>query len=277
MRLCFMALASAVIAFAACSRSERAGSGNSGDDVLQLDTVFCSDSIEAVGGTADCRFKVVYPVAGSKVLVDSVNSWILSQLDHAGFSFGNDSIAYPEPGGVRDMVRMCCDSMLAKAMSELSDSTFVSIGYPTGYVYEAEIVPVYVSPKAVTYSSSAYVYLGGAHGGVVSDQLTFSTADGRGYGWNMFREGTGAVLSDMIRKGLAEQYFETDADMSEWSYLSGDTLPLPVRPPYFMADGVHFEYQQYEIAPYAAGMPWCVFEYSQIDSLLAPAAALLVP
>ena len=53
-------------------------------------------------------------------------------------------------------------------------------------------------------------------------------------------------------------------------------IPLPKNPPYFTQDGLTFVYQQYEIAPYAAGMPTFSIPYDVAKGLLLHAAADLI-
>lgn len=75
------------------------------------------------------------------------------------------------------------------------------------------------------------------------------------------------------------QYFEvkTESQFKDALLINPDTLPLPASAPYFMPKGVNFDYQQYEIAPYAAGMPSCVLPYSVVKPMLTPEAAKLLP
>ena len=82
----------------------------------------------------------------------------------------------------------------------------------------------------------------------------------------------------LIREGLMRQYFDvqTAQEFKDALLIDPDTLPLPVTPPYFMPDGLHVVYQQYEIACYAAGLPGCVLPYDSVAPLLTPAAKALL-
>lgn len=81
------------------------------------------------------------------------------------------------------------------------------------------------------------------------------------------------ALKEIIKNDLMTEYFKSkDADdFRDALLVNPDTLPLPSSSPYFLADGVHFVYQQYEIAPYAAGMPGCVVPYSRVMDMFTPA------
>ena len=53
-------------------------------------------------------------------------------------------------------------------------------------------------------------------------------------------------------------------------------LPLPATDPWLTKKGVSFIYQQYEIAPYAAGMPSFVLAYDDIRPYLTEDAAKML-
>ena len=55
-----------------------------------------------------------------------------------------------------------------------------------------------------------------------------------------------------------------------------DDIPLPEAAPLFTKDGVKLTYGQYEIAPYAAGMPSFVAPYAEIAPYLSRAAREMV-
>ena len=63
-----------------------------------------------------------------------------------------------------------------------------------------------------------------------------------------------------------EQYFEvkTEKEFNDMLLVNNGTLSFPVNPPYFEEKGVCFLYQQYEIAPYAAGMPQCLIPFETL-------------
>lgn len=63
-----------------------------------------------------------------------------------------------------------------------------------------------------------------------------------------------------------EQYFEvrTESELRDILLLNNEPFPFPQNPPYFEENGVCFLYQQYEIAPYAAGMPACVIPFETL-------------
>ena len=52
--------------------------------------------------------------------------------------------------------------------------------------------------------------------------------------------------------------------LNDFLLLDGDLIPLPSWQPFPSKDGLVFTYQQYEIAPYAAGMPAFTIPYEDI-------------
>ena len=114
----------------------------------------------------------------------------------------------------------------------------------------------------VVYQSMAYVYYGGAHGGVTgSGALTFDKSTGRKIG-RFVNEDATADLQPLIRNGLLQYYSEcgetlTDIELGNRLQTTSDTIPQPVNTPYPNAtgDSLVFTYRQYEIVCYADGMP----------------------
>lgn len=114
----------------------------------------------------------------------------------------------------------------------------------------------------VVYNSQAYVYYGGAHGGITgSGALTFSKTDGSMVSQFINPDATQAI-QPLIRKGLLLYYKDagdpiTDKELSERLQIEGKTIPQPQQTPYPNAtrDSLVFTYGQYEIACYADGMP----------------------
>jgi hypothetical protein len=53
-------------------------------------------------------------------------------------------------------------------------------------------------------------------------------------------------------------------------------MPLPQCPPLFTKDGVRFIYGQYEIAPYAAGMPDFTVPYNKLEKFMKVTAKKLL-
>ena len=63
---------------------------------------------------------------------------------------------------------------------------------------------------------------------------------------------------------LKQNISRSHLDSRDILLLNNEPFPFPQNPPYFEENGVCFLYQQYEIAPYAAGMPACVIPFETL-------------
>ena len=89
----------------------------------------------------------------------------------------------------------------------------------------------------------------------------------------------------MIVDGLCEYFSDgvgekIDPETLIHEYTDGKigemNVALPEHGPWFTSGGLDFLYQQYEIAPYAAGMPGATIPYEKLAGLMTPAAAALI-
>lgn len=133
--------------------------------------------------------------------------------------------------------------------------------------------------KYYVFSSEGYAYYGGAHGGVIGNgHLTFRKTDGVRVK-NFIVPSAVSALQKVIRKGLCQYFSEegtkiTDSELDDCLLLDGKQIPLPAAySPYPTPEGLMFVYAQYEIAPYAAGMPAFCVPYSVIGKYLTVEAA----
>lgn len=127
----------------------------------------------------------------------------------------------------------------------------------------------------VVYNSSAYVYYGGAHGGVTgSGSLTFDKATGSKIDRFIRNDATGSIqplLRDGLRryyKGCGEEL--SDSELMERLFIEDSAIPLPVDAacPNAAGDSLIFTYRQYEIASYADGMPSFGIPVGELGSFL---------
>lgn len=116
----------------------------------------------------------------------------------------------------------------------------------------------------LTYAMSTYSAVGGAHGSYTSYNINISKLTDKPIEKAIDASRTRA-LQKILQKGI-EHYFkecgEADFQISSiQDYLdptgengSSKLIPLPQNTPYIENDSLCFVYQQYEIAPYAAGL-----------------------
>lgn len=125
-------------------------------------------------------------------------------------------------------------------------------------------------PHHVVFNLSWYGYAGGAHGGMLQQFLTFDKRTGKRVR-EVLPASAQKVLQKEMRRGLCKYLDCDDAQLHDLLMLDDDIfglIPFPQEPPYLTDSGVAFVYQQYEIAPYAAGMPTFVIPYDKLRSLL---------
>lgn len=123
------------------------------------------------------------------------------------------------------------------------------------------------------YLSENYVYLGGAHGGVTgSGYLTYGKSDGQLIG-GMLDESREKDMQPLLYEGV-KSYFEESGDVfdEDFLFVQDGYIPFPQKDPCPMGDSILFVYQQYEIAPYAMGMPSFKLPMAKVSSFLKPEA-----
>lgn len=149
--------------------------------------------------------------------------------------------------------------------------------------YDFAIKKTFDTPTYVVYNSQAYVYSGGAHGGVIgSGALTFNKKSGKRI--QRFVKPTAvSALQPMFRKGLLRYYSEcgetlTEEQLAERLLLENAPIPLPAitECPNVTGDSLTFTYGQYEIACYADGMPCFAISVKDLIPFLTEEAKALL-
>lgn len=234
--------------------SEKPSKGTTECDSISISRVetFTWDSINysRKSGMLNFAVKGVYPISGPEHLVTSIQKWMNEMLGGSYQGEMSDTTA---------LLRHYAHETFAEFDSETL-SFLEDMGTETEHSIEFQCA--YDTDSLLTMLFSIYSYSGGAHGGYMFCGTTFRKSDGHRYGWDIVRED--ASLSEEIKRGL-KTYFEirTDEELSDCLMLEAslDTppdvnrIPLPQSSPWLEADGLHFVYQQYEIACYAAGLP----------------------
>lgn len=269
------------------------GSGCNGSGRKGVPTAFATDSIAWNDSllSGGCRSVVAiagrYPTQGNQALLDSVRAWIADKLAYCNLFDGTplfDPGSEPLADG-QQLAAITGGKLLDIARTDFAEYMKDSISVT--YEQQVRFVPVFESDSLVTYTFSWYGYMGGAHGASSEMAQTFNRNNGAGLTFdNSFIPDSLERLKDLIKEGIWEQYFKPHISEIDWAeaptlrntlYIDPDTLPLPVCPPSFRADGVGIVYQQYEIACYAMGMPACVIPYEAVKPLLTSEAGRLIP
>lgn len=291
------AIAASAIVFGACSGKSKTTSESDikGVDIttaedsiatqpqrLVTDSVHFADSLVLGGCKATASVAGLYPVKGGKTLLDSLHYWLGEQMS-TDMQNSTKKLFKPTADELADGQELAKGFVSASLRQALQDFTgFVADSVSTTYEYNCNFSPAFESDSLTTYSMGTYVYFGGAHGGVYGISQTFVNSTGEQLTANkVFSQDNRPKLIDLLRRELWSQYFKAESPegstLRDALLIDPDTLPLPATPPAFLADGVAFTYQQYEIACYAAGMPSCIIPYSTIRPLVRPQIQPLLP
>lgn len=240
-----------------------------------VDSVSLSDSINADGSVATVAIRLVYP-SGADAASDSMRVWIADVMASAAGTFGAPLVFTPQEANLPGaMVRTVADSLLAVSARDFAS---FDVEYPSMvYSFDYNSDTVAVTPAYATIQFSGYTFTGGAHGSFYILPAVFTRPEGHQLTWDdLIAPDRKAELLGMIRRALMEQYFEvsTDEAFAEMLLVKPDEIPLPVAGPALTPEGLDVIYQQYEIAPYACGMPSCTIPMTDLRPLLNPSLRL---
>ena len=250
------------------------GADDTDDSVLKTDSMGAqkSDSIAQVEMTAD------WPVAGNAILVNILREYIAEELQ-LNTTQHDDGQQVMEQAVAQDYANR---KEMYDEMAEYNRDVLPTL---TGVRH---VKKHYETPLLVTYLSTFEDYQGGAHGGYIVTGTTFRKSDGRRMGSDMLRisdnpdkmEGWYRMLKEGVRSYFSANMDHpvTDSELKEMLIGVDDVnfLPMPQSQPYFSENGLEFIYQQYEIAPYAAGLISFTLPYEQVRPYLKAAAAALI-
>jgi len=220
-----------------------------------------TDSIVEKTQCGDYKLSIATPHTGNALLDNAVMEYVCEQL-------GGDYMG--ELTDTKAMLRAAMDSVKAEfdamgAEMELDSTSEMRLAHNvTGKV-------LCETDKFLTYELATDEYMGGAHGAFTQTAQTFRKSDGRRLGWDVVKGWGTPEMNTLVKDGL-KKYFDVQTDEQLRSNLLTDIdlLPCPVTPPIFGPDGITVRYQQYEIAPYSAGLPECTIPYAQLKSLMSP-------
>ena len=204
-----------------------------------------------------CKIAITYPTGNTDITGKVIREWINEQLGGTYTGDLNDGKKLMEYYGKEKAAQIQDD------IKEFGENT--AMGQSAYYV---QFKKVFETCKFVTYTSEIYEYAGGAHGGESRVGQVFRKPDGRMLGWDMFTADGKEKLRNMIKNGLKQKFFRVADDEEFYNMLLDENaryqFPLPENAPIMRFNGMEFVYGQYEIVPYAAGMPSCILPYDYI-------------
>lgn len=223
---------------------------------------FTTDSLtyKKESDIANVNIKVKFPQTTNRTLFNALAEYISEEMGgtyEGDMSDGNAMLAFYGDTyykGLEDDAK----EIGAEGMPALDYSQSIDVDYETD--------------KYVTYISDTYTFMGGAHGISTKQGSTFRKSDGKRFSYEMLQGTDRAEFKQLIKKGVISYFagfdvvIDSDESLAEMLITDADVnfLPLPQFAPYLTKEGVTFIYQQYEIAPYAAGMPNFTISYSDI-------------
>lgn len=232
---------------------------------VESNVIRCADSLITKDYSIRVSIEAEFPKNSKDVLSANIQEWMSEQLGSTykgSFAKGKSMLKY----------------YVDKQLKELD--TWEN-GMPGEITYNVRIRKIYETDLLVTYEYDMEGYFGGAHGSHIVEAMTFRKVDGRRMDWSIFLPDKSWEVRKLITQTIQKDYFEIEDDKEfHDALLIGEyeeILPRPQMCPVYVKDGISIIYQQYEVAPYAAGMPSCVLPYAQVKPLLSVTGQLLLP
>lgn len=163
----------------------------------------------------------------------------------------------------------------ARMKKEMELNAEPGFDFPT-WEYSVTTEKIYESKKVCVFQQMDSMFAGGAHGSIGGPYiLYFDKVNGKQFS-NIIRQGSEDALQEKIRKGLCDYFETTDCHLDEFLLIGSDLIPLPQEDPAPCKEGLVFTYSQYEIAPYAAGMPSFTITWKDVKNYLTTEAERLL-
>lgn len=285
MRFTLVAAGMALMALAGCtSRVAKSGTAAAEQDSVQQTAAFATDSIaycEQKDSTLKCSVVVDYP-SGDDSLSVGVRRYVAGELARLFLPTMQEE---EEPAavfkGTKEDGKALVDfygklnfGYLKSQYAELKDFGIA------GLSYDLSIRKTYETDRYLTYETSCYVFLGGAHGSAVCRPVNIVKATGKVLAATVDTLKQKA-LQPILRRGVKEYISKAenrkikDRDLQNMLFVEHGIIPLPATVPVLTPEGLRFVYQQYEIGPYALGMVEFTVPYADVKSCLTKEAAEL--
>ena len=297
MKHLFMTIAMAA-ALTACGHRASTDSGVEADSVSIDSTVVANEvallktdsiDIELTDTMADVHVSVDWPVEGNDTLLQGIRQYILKQL---GIKKCTD---------IKAEIKKVAKTQYHELKTQWQEDRECR-GEDMGMIYSSyqRISVDEESDTYVTYSYCTEGFTGGAHGYATATGITIGKATGKEIGYeseynantmtfsikhqNLFRSTKSAGLYKLIKEGVKDYFSDledhriSDEELADVLQNVPDVnhIPVPQFPPTFTKNGLVFLYQQYEIGPYAVGMPNFCIPYKKVLPYLTEEAAALV-
>ena len=272
-------------------------------DSVAVAPEFQTDSIgvERDDSIASVTISIDWPTSGSDSLTQSIRQYLCEELASSPVQEGEPTVKYYD--NPLDAVKTTADHRyeeLAASWKELQSNIHEGMeGMEFSFALHSMLLEN--AERYVTYLTKSEGFQGGAHGFATAAGQTFRKSDGKRIGYKtvynnktetfeqqeqtLFKDTKSPQLYALIKEGVRSYFKEFDEPVASDEQLKDilisvddiNRIPLPSAPPTFTKEGLAFLYQQYEIAPYAAGMVNFDIPYDKIRPFLTPEAADLIP
>lgn len=285
MRFTLVAAGMALMALAGCkSGPAKSGTAAAEQDSVQQTAAFTTDSIafcEQKDSTLKCSVVVDYP-SGDDSLSVGVRRYVAGELARLFLPTMQEE---DEPAavfkGTKEDGKALVDfygklnfGYLKSQYAELKDLGIAGLSYDLSIRKTGE------TDRYLTYETSCYVFLGGAHGSAVCYPVNIVRSTGKVLAATIDTLKQKA-LQPILRRGVKEYISKAenrkikDRDLQNMLFVEHGIIPLPATVPVLTPEGLRFVYQQYEIGPYALGMVEFTVPYADVKSCLTQEAAEL--
>lgn len=285
MRFTLVAAGMALMALAGCkSGPAKSGTAAAEQDSVQQTAAFVTDSIafcEQKDSTLKCSVVVDYP-SGDDSLSVGVRRYVAGELARLFLPTMQEE---DEPAtvfkGAKEDGKALVDfygklnfGYLKSQYAELKDFGIAGLSYDLSIRKTGE------TDRYLTYETSCYVFLGGAHGSAVCYPVNIVRSTGKVLAATVDTLKQKA-LQPILRRGVKEYISKAenrkikDRDLQNMLFVEHGIIPLPATVPVLTPEGLRFVYQQYEIGPYALGMVEFTVPYADVKSCLTKEAVEL--
>lgn len=285
MRFTLVAAGMVLMALAGCkSGPSKSGTAAAEQDSVQQTAAFATDSIafcEQKDSTLKCSVVVDYP-SGDDSLSVGVRRYVAGELVRLFLPTMQEE---DEPAavfkGTKEDGKALVDfygklnfGYLKSQYAELKDLGIAGLSYDLSIRKTGE------TDRYLTYETSCYVFLGGAHGSAVCYPVNIVRSTGKVLAATVDTLKQKA-LQPILRRGVKEYISKAenrkikDRDLQNMLFVEHGIIPLPATVPVLTPEGLRFVYQQYEIGPYALGMVEFTVPYADVKSCLTQEAAEL--
>jgi hypothetical protein len=277
MKSTFLYIMMAALLTTACGH--RANNGTNGDgDSTAVSTSFQTDdiSVESEDSMASIKVSVQWPTSGNDSLVTAIRQYVCEELQTSLIQEGQPEIKYYDDG--QEAVQALVDTAYNELTASWKEAKNDGIPNDMTYSCYVKISKLEETDLYITYLSNHEGFQGGAHGYATASYQTFRKRDGLRIGYqtkfnreteqfekqnqNLFKDPQSPELAQLIKEGVRSYFKDGEQDVATDEALKDmligvddvNAIPLPSNAPSFTKQGLTFVYQQYEIAPYAAGI-----------------------